>query len=305
MTKCGGNSKQISIDDNRLILHVGLVCDHVFTFEDISRIAYRFRDDKNILLILMSKDSSTNKGSDTELKFYNITHNQNIEYECYPHFTRTLLTQLQKHNIIVKDIPDSLILAERIKNYKTVVCPFFHGWDISDKQDELEEAEYLRSKQIYTLHFTDHHGHALTNYGLTQKIGADDAFVKKEFLDLKRAKSYTNAFIRRYPQAIVSIYRGDTKIETIQNEEYRAWKETNNKEWHEVYKKADNLRRIMTVILLVISVSLVTLLEHWLSLNNFSLWEKMLISPLVFIVSWWIIQFIIRKSGRFGTTKHQ
>ena len=137
-----GDKKYIHIENNKIILNVGDKCEHIFTFDDIQHIGYIFRDDKNIFRVFMSKDSSTNKGDKTETYYYNIFIYQNMEYECKD--VSTFLTELETNNITLYRVPDALQLSNNIKNKKTVICPTFNGWDIGDKQMELEEEEYAR-----------------------------------------------------------------------------------------------------------------------------------------------------------------
>lgn len=111
------------------MLRIGKKCKHTFTFSDIAQIAYTFRNDKNILLILMSKHSSTNKGNNTETYYYNINRND-IEYECID--VSTFLRELENNNITINRIPDTSEFSSRIKNKKTVICPIFMGWHLSD-----------------------------------------------------------------------------------------------------------------------------------------------------------------------------
>ena len=134
--ECGGDRKYMIIENNKIILHVGDKCKHSFNFDDIQYIGYGFRDDKNIFRVFMSKDSSTNKGNDTETYYYNIFIYQNMEYECKN--VSNFLKKLEENNIIVKRISDISKISNNIKNKKTFFLPSFHGWHIGEKQDELD-----------------------------------------------------------------------------------------------------------------------------------------------------------------------
>jgi len=146
--ECGG-IKYVHFENNEIILHVGDKCKHIFKFDDMSQVSYSFREDKNIFRALMSKDSSTNKGAKTERNFYNIFIYQNMEYECDD--VPALVAQFEQNNFEIKRMPDRLTLSDRVKNKKTFFCPNFHGWDLSDKQDEIEEEEYARLHHINSM----------------------------------------------------------------------------------------------------------------------------------------------------------
>jgi len=143
---------------------------------------------------------------------------------------------------------------------------------------------------MYLVYFVDEEGHSYTNFGLSQKFGKSDEFVLKEFESLDKAQKYANAFIRRYPHAIASIDRDDEVVEILKNKEYWKWKENYRKKWEKTYSQLNKLRLFFTFVLLFISISLITLGEHFLSVYGFLLWEKMLISPIVILLFWWAIE---------------
>ena len=141
LNQCIGDTKYAYIQKTNIVLHIGHKCEHTFTFNDIASTGYAFRDDKNIFMILMSENSSTNKGNETETYYYNINSND-MEYECKD--VTTFLAELENNNITINRIPDALQLSNNLKNKKTVLRPIFLGWHIADKQLELEEEECIR-----------------------------------------------------------------------------------------------------------------------------------------------------------------
>ncbi|MBN2824219.1 MAG: hypothetical protein JXQ76_02760 [Campylobacterales bacterium] len=146
LKECGGDNKYIHIEDNQIILNVGTQCKHTFTFDDIQSVGYRFRDDKNFLFIMMSKDSSTNRGDKTEVGFYNIFIYQDRYYESND--VLTLVKKFEKNNFTINGLPNKSTFLDKIKNYKTFFRPTFHGWHLGDKQMELEDEAYNKLQEF-------------------------------------------------------------------------------------------------------------------------------------------------------------
>lgn len=133
---CGGR-KYMRIENNKIILHVGDKCKHSFTFDDIQSAGYSSRDNENNFIVIMSKDSSTNKGDKTETYYYNVHVFQNIRYECDDIFT--LVKQLEKNHIRIRNLPNRETLSNISKDKRILFYPIFLGSHLVDKQDELDE----------------------------------------------------------------------------------------------------------------------------------------------------------------------
>ena len=141
---------------------------------------------------------------------------------------------------------------------------------------------------MYKVTRTGDYGRLYSSKGLLQFHEEKRSSLIVEFDSLERARRYCKAFVRRYPQTRCNIFEGsndNTPIEVFQDDKYWELKNINSEEWAKVNNKGQKLAQSLALIVLILVSVIFTLVAHALGIHGFSLWHKLIILPVLTIVT--------------------
>lgn len=139
---------------------------------------------------------------------------------------------------------------------------------------------------MYIVNFINEYGQSYTRYGLLESFRTDDDFKVYEFDNLDKARKYTKAFIRRYPQVTAQIFNCDTLIDTVQDDEYCHFKNKKTIEWKDTQAKAKKVSSYISHSLFLIASLLFTLIIHYMGEYGLSIYAKLILTPLCMLIFW-------------------
>ncbi len=148
---------------------------------------------------------------------------------------------------------------------------------------------------MYIVNFINELGQSYTYYGLLESFRTKDDYKNHIFEDIKRARKYSLAFIRRYPHVIAEISKDNTVIETIQNDEYRRYKDEKDQQWKETSSKMHKVSNYIFYSFLISAGFLLTLIIHFMGVSGYSIYMKLLITPLLIVLFWKISNYVFTK----------
>ncbi len=118
---------------------------------------------------------------------------------------------------------------------------------------------------MYKANCVDEYGHVYSNKGLLNRYVGDAGPASREFPDLDSAKEFGWSFIDIYPQAVCEIFHNKEIVDSIRDEAYWNWKDSNTEEWRKTYSKVGTLQSVIVGTLLSLLGVLIAFVSHYLA----------------------------------------